>query len=216
MAVDYQICFPQESIQINSVRTLPGVSPATLDVVGQDFSAVDEVLVNEISAPHFIVVSRTRMMVTLPSSISTIRTVAVTSRKLTMTAKSVLKFKISQVPSKVSGILRLVQLFTKILFTAPGSDIFNKRLGAGGLKNLGRSFSKSQSGGIISEFVVSVENASRQIISMQSRQPGLPQDERLLTAKVSSARFSAQETALLVAVEVTSQAGRSAVANVVV
>ncbi len=215
MAVDLQICFPQESIKINAVGAVPN-STSVIDVLGEDFSSVDEVLVNEIVAPSYYVVSRTRMFVTLPDIVplGTVQSVAVTSARLTLTSQSLMKFRISRVPSKVSGILRLVQLFTKTLFTTPGSDIFNRRMGGGGLKSIGRSFSKAESGAIISDFVVSVDNTTRQITTIQSRQPQLPADERLLAARVATARFSAQEAALVVAVELTSQAGRSALANV--
>ena len=216
MAVDLQIVFPQESIRINAVSGVPG-STTVIDVLGDDFSSVDSVLVNDIEAPSYYVVSRTRMFVTLPSLVpaGTVQSVAVTSSRLTITNQSLMKFRISRVPSKVSGILRLVQLFTKVLFTTPGSDIFNRRMGGGGMRSIGRNFSKAESGGIISDFVVSVDNTTRQIVTIQGRQPQLPADERLLAARVTTARFSSQEAALVVAVEVTSQAGRAALANVV-
>jgi len=217
VSVDLQVVFPQETIEISSVTRVPGSAVPILDVVGSDFSNVDQVLVNDIEARDFAVVNRHRLLVTVPEGSSPIiRTVAVTSRRLVLSPRSFLRFRISSVPSKVSGILRLVQLFTKILFTTPGTDIFNRRLGGGALKNLGRTFSKNDTGAIISDFVVSVENTSRQIIAIQGRQPRLPQDERLLLAKVSEARFDANDAALRVTTEITSQAGQTALANLTV
>lgn len=214
MAVDLQVVFPQESIRITGVSRVPGSAPAVFDVRGVDFSAVDEVLLNELEAPDFAVLSHTRLLVTAPPGLTgTLQTVNVVSRNLVMTEQSFLRFRFSRVPSKVSGILRLIQYFTKVLFTTPGSDIFNKQLGAGGLQNIGRGFSKAASGSIVSDFVVAVGTTTRQIIAVQSRMPSLPPAERLLTARVSSARFVPAESALKVAVEVTSQAGRAAVAN---
>lgn len=218
MSVDLQVCFPQEAIPISSVQRVPGSSPTVLDVIGSDFSGgVDQVLVNEIESTDFAILNRNRLLVTVPEGSSQIiRSVAVTSRRLVLTERSFLRFRVSKVPSKVSGILRLVQLFVKILFTTPGSDIFNQRLGAGALRNLGRTFSKADTGGIISDFVVAVENTVRQIIAIQGRQPGLPQDERLLSAKVTQARFSASDSALHVTIEITTQAGRTALAQLTV
>lgn len=217
MSVDLQVAFPQEAIEISSVTRVPGTPVPVLDVVGSDFSSIDQVLVNDIEARDFAVVNRNRLLVTVPDGSSLIiRQLSVTSRRLVMSPRSLLRFRISSVPSKVAGILRLVQLFTKILFTTPGSDIFNQRLGAGALKNLGRTFSKNDTGGIVSDFVVAVENTSRQIIAIQGRQPGLPQDERLLRAKVSEARFDANDAALRVTTEITSQAGQTALANLTV
>lgn len=218
MAVDFQVVFPQETIRVTSVRIVGGSSPTVIDVVGEDFSSVDVVEVNEIESPSFFVVSRTRMLVTLPDAVSAtqIRSVTVTSRKLVITDKSFLRFRVSKVPSKCSGILRLMQLFLKVLLTTPGTDVFNRKLGGGGMRNVGRSFSKEQSGAIVSDFVVSVQNTSRQIVALQSRSNNLPADEKLLNAKVLRAQFSAQESALLVSIELSSQTGRAAIANLVV
>lgn len=214
VSVDLQVVYPQEAIHVTGVAKVPGTSPTVYDVRGTDFTAVDEVLLNEVVAKDFAVMSRTRLLVTQPEGMTgLLESVAVTSRRLVMTERSILRFRIGSVPSKVSGILRLVQYFTKVLLTTPGTDIFNKRLGGAALRNIGRTFSKTETGGVVSDFVVAVENTSRQIIAIQGRQPTLPADERLLAAKVTTARFVAGDASLRVAVEVTSQAGRSAVAN---
>jgi hypothetical protein len=157
------------------------------------------------------------MFAVIPSQVppAYVSAVNVVSRRLMLTAKSLLKFQVSRMPSKVSGILRLVQLFVKILFTTPGSDIFNPKLGGNGLAPLGRSFGKDQSGSILSDFVVAVDNTSRQIVAIQGRQSQLPSDERLLSATVIASQFSVDEGALITTVEVTSQAGRSATASLV-
>jgi len=216
LAVDFQVVFPQEVIKVNSVRWVPDSSPPQLDIIGDDFSAVDEVLINEIASPAFLVLSRTRLIAVVPDGISSVDTVSVISRRLVLTEKSILRFRVSRYPSKVSGILRLVQLFTKLLLTTPGTDIFSKKVGAAGIKNVGATFSKGQAGSIVSDFVVAVQNTQRQIITIQSRQPRLPPDEKLLSARVSSATFSSEESALIVSVELTSYAGKTAIAQVMV
>jgi hypothetical protein len=125
VSVDLQVAFPQEAIEISSITRVPGTSVPVLDVIGSDFSSIDQVLVNEIEARDFAVVNRNRLLVTVPEGSSLIiRQLSVTSRRLVLSPRSLLRFRISSIPSKVSGILRLVQLFTKILFTTPGSDIF--------------------------------------------------------------------------------------------
>lgn len=218
MAFDFQICFPQQSVQLQGVTLVPDSNPATLDVVGDDFTSVDEVWVNEFLATSYYVISKNRLFVTVPEEItigSPVLTVSVTSRNLVFTKESILKFQVNRVPSKVNGILRLLQLFVKTLLTTPGTDIFSKKSGGGGMRGIGRTFSRAETGGIVSDFVVSVDNTTRQLIATQSRRPGIPADERLLTAKVTSSNFSVQESGLMVSIEVTSHAGRSATANVV-
>ena len=55
MSVDLQVAFPQEAIKISSVQRVPGTSPPVLDIIGDDFTAVDEVLLNDIVATDFAV-----------------------------------------------------------------------------------------------------------------------------------------------------------------
>lgn len=209
---DFQVVLPREVIQVTSVRVVPGLAVRTLDVTGEDFRAVDEVLVNQIQSPDVVVLSKTRLLAQVPDVLNrqTISSVSVVSQRLLSTQKSFIDFKIANVPGKVSGILRLMQLFLKTLFTTPGSDIFSPQWGGGGLRPLGANFGKAQGGDIVSGFIVSVDNTSRQIIQTQGRQPRIRADERLLTARVTNAGYSKNETALLVTIEILSQAGRAA------
>lgn len=216
MALDFQCVFPQEAVQLTRVHLVPGLIPKTLDIIGADFRSVDEVLINQIPSPDVVILSKTRLLAQVPDQIMSNRliTVSVLSRKLTVTEKSFLRFRIGKAPGKVSGILRLLQLFLKILFTTPGTDIFSQKTGGAGLRNIGQTFGSDEGGGIVSDFVVAVATTSRQIIAIQGRDSSLPRDERLLAAKVLSAGFNKSEGALVVSVEVTSQAGRAATANV--
>jgi len=217
MAVDFQVCFPQEIIQLNSVQPAEGVAVRTLDITGNDFRSVDEVLINGATSPGLVVVSRTRLLAQVPDSmlLQTITSVQVISRRLLLTDRSLIKFQIGNTPSKVRGVLRLVQLFLKVLFTTRGTDIFNSSSGASALKNLGQTFGHNESGNIISDFVLAVASTQKQLIVTQSRDLSIPRDERLLSAKVTRSSFNKNESALIVSVELTSQAGRAATANVV-
>jgi IPT/TIG domain-containing protein len=214
--VDIQVAFPQEAVSLTSVRILPGVLPKTLDIIGQDFSSVDEVLINEMASTDVVVLSKNRLLAQLPELAASggVHSVSVTSRRLTITSRSFIRFRLSKTPGKVRGILRLMQLFLKLLFTTAGTDIFSPKMGGSALKNLGKTFGKDQGGAIVSDFVVAVDNTSRHIVALQGRDPSIPADERLLNAQVLSANFDFQQSALIVSVELTSQAGRAAVANV--
>lgn len=218
MSVDFQVVFPQEVVPLNSVRILPGVSPRSLDIIGQDFRSIDGVLVNDIPSPDIVVISQKRLWAQVPTQLvnDTLTSVTVISNKLTVTNKSLIKFRIGKTTSKVSGILRLVQLFLKILFTTPGTDIFSPRVGGNALKDIGLTFGKDQGGNITANFVIAVANTQRQIQAIQARDPTIPRDERLLQALVTKAGYNEAEAALVVSVELTSHAGRSATANLMV
>lgn len=218
MAVDFQVVFPQELIQLNSVSELVGIAPRTVNVIGQDFRYVDQVEINGFVSPQVVVLSKTRLLAQVPTQVgfNVVTSVSVVSNQLAITAKSVIAFQIGTVPSKVTGIIRLVQIFLKLLFTTPGQDIFAPKLGGGVLRSLGATFGSGQSTNIVSNFVVSVAAVQKQILALQARDPSLPADEKLLTAKVQSAGYNKNETALVVSVELTSQTGRSALANLVI
>jgi hypothetical protein len=109
-----------------------------------------------------------------------------------------------------------VQVFLKILLTTTDTDIFAPRIGGNALRDIGLTFGKDQGGSIVSDVIVAVNTTARQITTIQARDPSIARDERLLAAKVTAANFNRSEAALIVTVEITSQAGRSATANIMV
>jgi hypothetical protein len=215
MAVDFQVVQPQESVRLSSVTMLDG-PPRSIDVIGTDFRSVDEVLVNQIPAEDVVILSKNRLTATVPASLTgqEVLSVKVLSRRLTVSAQSLIRFRVSRSPGKVTGILRLVQKYLKILFTTPGSDAFDPSLGGGALKAIGRTFGFKEGNEIVNSLVIALDTTSRQLIALQARDSSLPLDERLLSAKILRANFNKEETTVDVAVEITSQAGTSAVANV--
>lgn len=218
MAVDFQCILPTVVVPLNSVSNLAGMTPRTLSIIGKDFSSVDQVLINDVVSPSIVVLSKTRLLAQVPLELAqyTITSVTVTSVNLTMSTRSLIKFQIGPVASKVSGILRLMQIFLKVLLTKPGRDIFSPRIGGNALKDIGFTFGKDQGGNIVSDIIIAVTTTQRQILAIQSRDPTLPSAERLLSATVLSATYSLAEEALIVSVQLTSQAGQSATAGIMV
>jgi hypothetical protein len=215
VAIDLQTISPQEIVHLNQVRVSPG-PPRTVAVVGTDFRSVDEVLINGVPSPDVVIIDKTRLLAQVPDTalLDRINSVQVLSKKLVLSERSQIRIRIGRTPGRVTGILRLMQLFLRVLFTTPGTDIFNPSLGGGALKNVGATFGASEGQDIINDFVVAVDTTSRQIIAIQGRDPATPRDERLLGAKVLSATFNRSLGGLDAAIQLTSQAGRDAVANV--
>jgi hypothetical protein len=215
VAVDFQTISPQELVQLNQVRVLPG-PPRSVLVLGEDFRSVDEVLINQVPSPDVVVLDKNRLMAQVPAfgQLDRVHTVQVLSKKLVLSERSQLKVRIGRTPGRVTGILRLMQLFIKLLFTTPGRDIFSPRLGGGALKNVGATFGSSQGGDIVNDFVIAVDNTSRQIIAIQGRDPSIPRDERLLGARVLKAQFNKGMGGIDAVIQLTSQAGKEATTTV--
>lgn len=217
MALDVQFSYPQQVVKISSVELLQDAQVPTLRIIGDDFRAVDSVLLDDIVSPQVAIRSVTELTAVVPEEIrgKTMMEVVVVSYRASYSASSVVGFRMGPSNRKVFGIGRLVQLFLKVLLTTPGSDIFHPAQGGGALRNIGQTFSKSSAGSLVGDFVIAVDATTKQIISMQARKSRLPRDERLLSAQVRSARFDASKTALVVSVLLTSQAGTAATTNIV-
>lgn len=219
MSLDLQVVFPQRSVVLSNITPVPGTGvngvPRAIDIQGTDFNSVDEVLINSLVSPDVIIINKTRLIAQIPDALqaTTISTVSVITRSLSLSSQSLLRFRVGNNPGRVAGITRLMQLYLKILFTTPGKDIFAPRLGGGALAHVGATFGARDGGNILSDFIVSVDTTSRQIVSIQSRDSGIPRDEKLLSAKVSKAGFDRNEGAINVGIELVSQTGRSALAN---
>lgn len=215
MPVDFQVAVPQEAIRISQVLPVPGLAVRTLKITGEDFRSVDEVLMNEVPSPSFVVLNKTQLLAQVPDALksATVSSISVLSRRLIITPRSFIRFRIGPTPGKTRGILRLMQVFLRLLFQTPGSDIFAPKLGGGALAHLGQSVSVEQGSDLVASFIISVDNTKSQLIQIQGRNQSVPPNERLLDATVQSTGYNKNETALIASIALTSQAGESAVAR---
>lgn len=217
MSQDFLVTYPSELIPLTAV--VEGVTADGLRVLtiqGADFRAVDEVLLNDTVSPHVVVSGRTVLTALVPLQLGTdhVTSVQVFSNKITLSASSLIRFKLGDVTTKTSGMLKLMQLFLKTLFTSPGRDIFDPQLGGDALRNIGRTFGRGQGASIVGDYVIAVERAAKQVIAIQARDHMIPRDERLLNVKVDSARFDMQQSALVTTTSLYNQAGKVGLANV--
>lgn len=215
MSVDLLTISPQQVIQLTQIRVIPG-PPRAVAVRGEDFRSVDEVIINQVPSPDVVIVDKHNLLAQVPDSalLDRINEVEVLSKRLVLSDRSQLRIRIGKTPGRATGILKLMQLFLKILFTTPGRDIFAPNIGGGALKNVGATFGAGEGSDIVNDFIIAVDTTSRQIIAIQGRDSSLPRDERLLGAKVLSASFNKSVGGIDVSVQLTSQAGKEAVANV--
>lgn len=217
MAVDFQLVHPQKVVELNAVRELVRYSPRSLDVRGTDFSAVDDVEINDQLSPNWVVLGRHRLIAQVPDTEQNgkIYSVNVISNRLTFTRESVLRFMIGRSPGRVVGMPRLLQLFVKVLMTTPGTDIWSPNMGGGLLQKVGGYTGKDEGRGLVGDVAVSVDTTTRQILAMQAGEGSSPPTERLLTAEVTSARYDRHDLSLHVTVQLVNQALRRGFANII-
>jgi hypothetical protein len=140
-----------------------------------------------------------------------ITSVQVLSSDFTATLRSKLIFELGNDPRKITGLRALMQNFLKLLFTTPGTDAFSKKLGGGALAGLGKNFDASGSQNLVSDFSIAVRRTEMQMISLQSRQIRLPDDEKLAAANVLGVTMDVASTSLLARVELIAQSGKMAI-----
>lgn len=207
-------------LSIRDLLTLTGaqyanVTPLSLTLTGEKFNDATKVLINDLEAPEFIVLSDNRILAQVPDSqrASPITKIAVLANRPSTTRSSLLHFEVPTSIGVLSGIERLVQLFCKILMQTPGSDKFRPSEGGGLMNMVGRNISHTDSKALQSSVLASISRTKDQILSYQSQNARIPADERLLTAQADTVAFDPSTTTLSARVFVTAVSGRQAVAN---
>jgi hypothetical protein len=213
--MDIQFVLLQDALQLLGTREVPDLVPRSVEVVGKDFHYAVEVFINDVKSPSFVVTSSRTLIAQVPLEYATaeIRSISVLSSNFTATFKSKVSFKFGDDPSGATGIKFLMQNFLKVLLTTPGTDSFSKTVGGNALKSVGNTFDKASASAIVSDFTIAVNRTAQQIRSVQARQGGLTEDERLLSASMLHVRFDPATSTLVARVELIPASGKRAIAN---
>jgi hypothetical protein len=214
--LDLQVVKSRQSLPIRDIKTVPGVTPAVLDVRVANLTSVNEVRINDIRSPSVMIVSSRQLLAQLPdeiSDVSFVRTVEVLTNLPITLEPAKLFMEIGRTPVDVEGIQKLVQLVIKVLLTSPGRDLFDPQVGGGFLRQIGRNISLNNVSVLMTDLSVGITRTLTQIIESQSQDPAIPDDERLLSLDIVDAVFDAESASVFVALRVESVAGPEAVAR---
>lgn len=196
-------------------RFVPDLSPLTLEVVGDDFRSVEEVYINDVKAPEFMIVNLTTLWVQLPESARDhITSIEVLSSQFTAFERSKLNFKIGPKTKVVEGPQKLMQIFIKWLLQSPGSDIFSPSRG-GGLQELaGKVTTTKRMEPILASITRAVNNTASQVQRAQVSLPSLPLSERLLSADITDVEVSTELMEAHVRIDLRTMSGETARASI--
>jgi hypothetical protein len=199
-------------LQVTSISNAIGVSPRSIRVKGTDFRAVEQVLINSIASPEFIVFSETELIAQVPPEIedAIITDVAVMSGTLTMTERSLVEFTFGTRPKRARGPLRLMQTFLRILLRSPGSNRFHPRSGGGMLMRVGGTLNRQAA----ADIQIAIDNAKHYIINVQTQERNLPPSERLLSAEITGLTIDPRGTSVFVTIVLTSHSGARGAATI--
>lgn len=213
MSVQLEVVRFRDLVEVLSIpRFVPGVTPPALEIKGEDFRSVERVVINDQSSPEFIIINKKTIYVQIPEAIQRIKTIEVLSGKFTRsTSSSKLSYELGPKTRKVAGILKLMQLFIKLLLQTPGSDIFNPERGGGLLALVGAMGTGRGMDSIIGSVSRAVQTTVSQMRSSQINVPGLPLSEQLLSAEVTDFDIFERQMEARVKVLLVSMAGKEAV-----
>lgn len=210
--VDLQFIEIRDVLKLVSVELVTGSAPATLLIHGVDFNHAKDVYINEIQSPDVVITSGRTLLAQIPSTQVglNITSVIVSSNRLTRTDRSFITFGLGDTPGTVDGFTRLIQMFLKVMLQTPGSDIFAPKIGGGLLRAVGQLVSRPNNT-LTADFKRASDEARRQIMSLQAKNPKLGMTERLLYARVLEARFIPSTLTLEGRISIGNQAGQDSV-----
>ena len=215
MAYQLEVIKLRDLITVTQItRFVPGTSELTIEVTGEDFSSVDEVLVNDVHVPEFMIMNKTTMWVVLPDAAQDrITNIEVLSSKFTKTIQaSKLQYKIGNKTRTVTGILKLTQLFTKWLLQTPGSDVFDVQRG-GGLRTMIGQLTTRTMEPAMATITRAINTTTTQIREAQATQTALPMNERLLSAAMKTIKIYEQQMEARAVVDIKNMAGEDAMSS---
>lgn len=186
-----------------------GSTPPTLQIQGGPFLAIEEVRINDLPSPSFIVQNDRSILAQVPSGVSpgTV-SVVVLSSELLGAERVLLRHRLGIQTRRVDGLARLIQMFVRVLLMSPGTSLVNPALGGGLLQTLRPTYDARQLQGLQAEVYQAVQRAQEQLIALQASDPRTPREERLLSCKVE--RCAAHPSlGLLLDLALLSQTGKS-------
>lgn len=210
---DLQTIKLQDVVPIRGIQEISSSPTRLFRIRGKDFRSAVEVLLNDLPVTGFTVESRELLVAEGPETLGTakVESVMVINSTFTLTDSSLVRLSLGRTPT--SGLIRLMQLFVKILLTTPGSDIFNPGSGGGLKQFVGRVVNDANEGDITGLFLRAVSQTRNQILSMQASNASIPADEKLASARVVSVTFDKNTSTLRGRVALSSLAGKAALVN---
>jgi phage baseplate assembly protein W len=113
----------------------------------------------------------------------------------------------------VSGVLKLVQMVTKLMLTTPGTDKFAIETGTIVQNLLKRAVTSGSAQLMKMEVTVSLRDLERQINDIQGSE-SIPDDERLKELNIRRVEFLPASTEWIIEISVLSEAGEGVVFDI--
>jgi hypothetical protein len=184
---DFKIVHARSLLDIFSIAPIRGFSPPSIVVLGTDLNFTSEVLYNGIEATEFVISSSTRLIVRIPPSQvgKDLMDLQVYASRPTLRGDASLVMELTKPFKIVSGLDRLVQSWIMIFLTTPGTDVFSPQSGGGARSIVGSRTDRKQKSAA-ADLAQAIERTQSELIRLQSQNPAVPPEERLLSSSLES------------------------------
>ena len=208
---DIRVVTARVILNVAQMAPLRGFLPPSVVIIGDNLDKATEVFYNDIPVSEFIVQSPTRMIAKIPEqAVGTAFTnILVTSTTTVSSKDAVLSLQLHSPLQKISGIDRLVQNWTMVFMTTPGSSVFDKSSGGGAQAIIGRSTGRDGSSAT-ADLTMAIERTKNEIIKKQGLARNMPASEQLLSASLDSVVFDSSTGKLTAKVSLKNMIGTSA------
>lgn len=209
--IDFKVVQARVALPVTAVAPIRDFLPLSILVMGNRLNLTEEVIYNDVVADEFYAQSDTRLIVRIPKSQlgRNFETVRVLSSAQLTRSDAMVTLGVTRPFRTVAGIDRLVQSWLMLFMSTPGSDAFSQDSGGGGRNIIGSSSDKSERSATTA-LVTAVDRTRSELIRLQSFNPRIPPDERLLSANMLSATFEPQTTTISAVVGIQNSVGDSA------
>lgn len=211
---DIRIISARAILPVRQVVPVRGFSPTSVLVMGDAFDKTSEVFYNDVKVEQFLIQSTNRLLVRVPVSQlgRPLTSVVAYAEVATHFTDAALSFKVPTPVRALSGVERMTQAFLLVIMTTPGSDIFSKNSG-GGIKALIGKTANTKGSSISSDIAMAVERTKAEILREQAKHPGIPLDERLMTASLDTVSFDKESSTIYAKISLQNMLGQGAEVN---
>jgi hypothetical protein len=151
----------------------------------EDYRSVVMAVINDFVIEDLAMYSRD-LLIYVPTELDAsedIRYVALISEETVTSDETVLRIGLGVIPGEIEGIDRLIQLFVKVLFQTPGTDIYHKTIGGGLLRIRRNSTISGDYNAISSEIAAAIRKADQDVKAMQAGLT-IPSEEKLVSTEI--------------------------------
>lgn len=204
-----------DALAVTDYRHAIGIVPRSIVISGRDFKSIETVVINSVNSPAFAVINDRTILAQVPTQFAgaPVSTVAVLGTSIDFGETSLVELTVGTRPRLIYGKARLMQVFLRMLFRTPGTNLFHPQSGGGLFSIIGGQF--EDHGSLAGAVSAAVGRASRSVINAQANNRQIPADERLLSATLLSVQADDDEGNIAARVQLTAHDGERSGATVI-